>query len=283
MTSDVSWQQARARRFAAMHDEMLVLPNAWDAASAALFTAVGAQAIATTSGGSAWSRGFADGNMMNRSQAIDAIAAITRVVDVPVSADIEAGYADSTDQLEQTIEGVLTAGVVGINIEDNQLRALRDIDAQCQRIAVARQRAQRFGVDLFINARIDTYLLGGQGSAGSSLRDVIDRARAYVDAGANGVFVPGLLDPCALQALVAATPAPLNVMAAVGAPSIIELAQIGVRRVSIGTGLAQLAYGSAQRAAGALLLGAYPALDGLVSYAELNKFMSHDALEETPR
>jgi 2-methylisocitrate lyase-like PEP mutase family enzyme len=239
----------------------LVLVNAWDAASAAIAAAAGARAVGTTSAGVAWSRGAPDGDALSRADAVDVIRRITGVVRVPVTADIESGYGRTPDAVADTVRAVVAAGVAGINIED----ARHAVEEQCARLAAARA----VDAGLFINARIDTYL-AGTGGVGVT----IDRATAYLAAGADGIFVPGVADPAEIAALVEAIPAPLNVMVWPGAPTVPELAKLGVARVSLGSAVAQAAYGLVRRAVReAATTGTYDTVADAVGYPELNSLM----------
>ncbi|MET8576997.1 isocitrate lyase/phosphoenolpyruvate mutase family protein [Streptomyces sp. NPDC005012] len=244
----------------------LALANVWDVAGARVVEAAGAPAIATTSAGVAWALGAADGDRVARGLVLDVLARIASAVAVPVTADIEGGYGQSPAEVGETVARVLDAGVVGVNIEDGT----RPPRALAERIGAAREAADRAGVDLFVNARTDTYLLG-LGDPATRLRDTLARARAYVDAGADGVFVPGVTDPEVVAELAEGLTVPLNVMAGPGAPSVAELGALGAARVSLGSGVAQAAYAAARRAALDLLgTGGYDSLDRAIAYPELN-------------
>jgi 2-methylisocitrate lyase-like PEP mutase family enzyme len=236
--------------------EPLVLPNAWDAASARLIEKAGAEAIATTSAGVAWSLGVPDGNRLELDDAVAAVARIVRVVDVPVTADIESGYGD----VGLTVRKVRDIGVVGINIEDDAL-------ARPDRIAQARAVDD----ELFINARIDTFLLGVGG-----VGETVERARQYLDAGADGIFVPGVIDTDLIAELVEKVPAPLNIMAGPGAPSVAELAKVGVRRVSVGASIPMAAYSLVIDAAAEVLgFGTYDQTRGGLTHGDLNSAFAY--------
>ncbi|MBF4606536.1 isocitrate lyase/PEP mutase family protein [Curtobacterium sp. VKM Ac-1393] len=260
---------AAATRFHSLHrdpEQPLVLANAWDVASARLIEAAGAPAIATTSAGVAWSLGRPDGNVLSREEALGAITRITAAVSVPVTVDIEGGYADDADGVERTVDAVLEAGAVGINIEDGASAPSELVD----RIAAARRAGERAGVRLFVNARTDVHL-AGLVAPELLLTESIDRANRYLDAGADGVFVPGIGDLSTISALVEAISAPLNVMAGPGSPSVAELAAVGVARVSLGSGVAQAAYAVARHAAIELLTaGTCDSTAQAVGYGEVN-------------
>ncbi|MFF8641485.1 isocitrate lyase/phosphoenolpyruvate mutase family protein [Streptomyces sp. NPDC015345] len=276
-----------ALAFHALHTagRPLVLANAWDAASARIIAAAGAPAIATTSAGVAWDLGAADGDRLDRDRALHAVATIAAAVEVPVTADIESGYAADPAGVAETVRAVLAAGAVGVNIEDaadaaDTARAayeghapLRPVAGQVERIAAAREAADAAGVPLFVNARVDTYLRG-VGEPADRLALTLERAAAYREAGADGIFVPGAVDPETVGALVAGVQGPLNVMAGPGAPSVAELAALGVARVSVGSGIAQAAHAVVREAALELLSkGTYGPLAGGLDYGELNSLL----------
>ncbi|MEU5113578.1 isocitrate lyase/phosphoenolpyruvate mutase family protein [Streptomyces longwoodensis] len=261
----------RALAFRALHvpGRPLVLPNAWDTASARLVEDAGAAAVATTSAGLAWALGAADGDRLGREAALRAVADVVAAVRVPVTADVESGYATDPAGVADTVRAVLASGAVGVNIEDALHEGdapLRPVAEQAERIAAARAAADAQGVPLFVNARIDTFL---RGAGGVDL--TLERAAAFVAAGADGVFVPGAVDPGTVKLLVEGVRAPLNVMAGPGAPPVAELAGLGVARVSVGSGIAQAAHALVRRAARELLdAGTYGSLAGGLDYGELN-------------
>ncbi|KOV60583.1 isocitrate lyase/PEP mutase family protein [Streptomyces sp. MMG1121] len=255
----------------------LVLPNAWDAASAALIAQAGARAIATTSGGVAWSAGRPDGHGLTREQMAQAVRRIADVVDVPVSADIEGGYGPGGEDVAATVRAVITAGAVGVNLEDSLAPGgpLHDVPAQAARLGAARSAAAEAGLPgLWINARTDVFLFG-IGAPEGRVENVLSRAKAYAGAGADSLFVPGLVDLDAVAELVRRSPLPVNVMAGPGAPPVAAFEAVGVRRVSVGTALAQTAYGAIQRAAAELLeAGTYDAMAGAADFGTVNSAVS---------
>ncbi|MCW2870106.1 MAG: hypothetical protein JWL99_1426, partial [Streptomyces oryziradicis] len=267
--------KAKAELFHSLHSAAhrpLILPNAWDAAGARIVEETGATAIATTSSGVAWSLGAADGNHADRDEVVRSVARMTAAVGVPVSADIEGGYAADTDGVAETVRRVLAAGAVGINIEDSYAggpHPLRPVADQASRIAAAREAADEAGVPLFIHARIDTLLRQAGG-----IGDTLDRAAAYLAAGADGIFVPGTTDPGVIAELAAAIPAPLGILTGPGAPPVTALAQAGAARISVGGAIAEAAYALVRRAAREVLsTGTYEELSGALGYAELNALM----------
>ncbi|MFI0370668.1 isocitrate lyase/phosphoenolpyruvate mutase family protein [Actinomadura sp. 1N219] len=276
MDSEV--QQARAAALRELHDSgVLVLPNAWDAGSAALIAGAGAKAIATTSGGVSWSLGRPDGHGLTRDEMVEAVRRIAAAVDVPVTADVEGGYGAAPEDVAATVAGIVEAGAVGVNIEDSRAPGgpLFDAAEQGARLRAARDAAVKAGLpDLVINVRTDVFLFGIGEEAGR-LDDVIARAGVYAEAGADCLFVPGLIDLDALGRLVEASPLPVNVMAWPGAPTVAEFEAAGVRRVSLGTALSQAAYTVAQRAAAELLgKGTYTELEGALDFGSINSAVS---------
>lgn len=268
-------QQDRARLFHDLHTPSapLALANAWDVASARVAEEAGAPAVATTSAGVAWSLGEPDGDRLGRDRVAEVVARIAGAVAVPVSADIEGGYADSADGVARTVTAVTGAGAVGVNIEDADPGGpapLRPVAEQCARIAAARKAADRAGVALFVNARTDVYL-SAVGEPGGRLADALARAAAYRDAGADGVFVPGVIDPVTVAALAKGIEAPLNVLVGPGAPGVAELGGLGVARVSLGAAVVLSAYARVRSAVRELLAtGTYSSLDTGLGYGEVN-------------
>jgi 2-methylisocitrate lyase-like PEP mutase family enzyme len=265
----------RAARFRALHTaaDPLVLVNAWDPASARIVAASGAPAIATTSAGVAWTLGAPDGDTLPRDRALEHLARIVHAVpdDLPVTADIESGFGATPADVAETIRGVIAAGAIGVNLEDTARDggpALRDIAGQQARLEAARAAADDAGVELYINARVDTYFQGRP-------EETLARAEAYLAAGASGIFVPGVADADTIGALAKAIPAPLNVLAQPGTPPVAELAALGVARVSLGSWIAQAAYALTLRAAReAYESGTYTALSDSYDFGELNSLMS---------
>ncbi|MFJ6721338.1 MULTISPECIES: isocitrate lyase/phosphoenolpyruvate mutase family protein [unclassified Streptomyces] len=261
----------RARAFAALHTPAspLALANAWDVAGARIVEAAGAAAVATTSAGVAWSLGSPDGDALARERALDLVARVAAAVSVPVTADIEGGFAADPAGVGETVAGVLAAGAVGINIEDGN-RVPAD---HADRIAAARAAADAAGVPLYINARVDTYLFG-LGDPDTRLDATLARAATYLRAGASGVFVPGVTDPATVAELAKGIDAPLNVLVGPGAPTVAELGALGASRVSLGSAVAGAAYAVVRRATEELLTtGTYGALRDGLPYGELNSLL----------
>lgn len=233
-----------AADFHALHagPDVLVLPNAWDAASAAMMQDSGAKAVATSSAAVAWARGYADGDNLPVPVLLDVISGMARILSVPLTADIEGGFTDDLETLTQTVSAVIGAGAVGINLEDGT----RDPDLHARKVEAAREAGVRSGVPLFINARIDVYLKGlAEGEA--ALAETLRRAKLYGEAGASGIFAPGPIDEALIGRLAAGISLPLNVMGRAGAPTAARLADLGVRRLSSATGPFRAAYGVLNR------------------------------------
>ncbi len=234
-----SSQQEKAARFRAMHlsPDIFVLPNAWDVASAMIFILEGFESIGTTSAGIAASLGYADGQRMTFEANLEVIGRIVKNTDLPVSADFESGYSDDVDDVAKASLKLLRAGAVGLNIEDSPSApdtALKDVSLQQEKIRAIRDVGETAGIPLLLNARTDTFLVGDE--PGKSLHESIARGNAYVEAGADCVFVPdtGNLDERAIKALVAEVNAPINVIAGATMPNLEILQDMGVSRVSLG-------------------------------------------------
>jgi 2-methylisocitrate lyase-like PEP mutase family enzyme len=276
MHMNVDTQADKARRFRAMHDrsKVLVLPNAWDAGSARLFVRMGFPAVATTSGGVSWSLGRADGEHASLDEVVGAVARIARTVDVPVTADMEAGFGDTPEAVAQSMHAVIEAGAVGVNLEDglHATGALRDLDEAVARIRAARSAADASGVPLVINARTDTWLLGHGADDAERFDETVRRARAFLAAGADCIFPIGLGDAALLAALVEAIDAPVNVAARPGLPDVAELGRIGVARVSTATRFATVALSAVQAAARDVLdNGRFDALMSTLSHGDVQR------------
>jgi 2-methylisocitrate lyase-like PEP mutase family enzyme len=254
---------------------LLLLPNAWDAVSARLIESLGAQAIATTSAGLAWSRGYPDGNVLPEDQLIAAIRDIARVIRVPLTVDIEAGYSDDPAAVARLVARVLAVGVVGINIEDGE----RSPDLLCKKIAAIRDQAHS-GADVFINTRTDVHLRGvARGEAATE--EVIRRASRYRAAGCDGLFVPGLATADAMATISAAiAPMPLNIMAVPNLPSLDTLKKSGVRRLSAGSSIAQAAIGRTSHLVSSFLAGTMSGMfDASADYGTVNRLFAPSTSE----
>lgn len=240
-------QKEKAIQFRQLHagPDMLILPNAWDAASARILEQAGFQAVATTSSGVAASLGYPDGQRISLDMLLGVVEHITRVVACPVSVDFEAGYGNSIEEVTKSVEAVIKAGAVGINIEDTTKqgqRSLLDIAYQVELLKAIQEVAASMGVPAVINARTDVYLFSAS-EQGSSFEQAAERGNAYRQAGADCFFPIGLNDPAIIAQLVKAVASPINILASPPAPTLPELARLGVARVTFGGGLMRAALG----------------------------------------
>jgi 2-methylisocitrate lyase-like PEP mutase family enzyme len=317
----------KASRLLELHhaSQPLILINAWDAASAAMVEHCGLPAIATSSAAMANALGFPDGQYLPWAQMLDAVARVCRAVKVPVTADIESGFASNVTALETSITQIIQAGAVGVNLEDvmpanpahqnvgpentgaknaDPVRhgtPLFPLSEQIARIQAARRAAQAAGIHLVINARTDAYWQAGVEPA-EAMRRTLERGKAYLQAGADCIFIPGLRNPDHIKIVIdhlsagyvrpAELPAndlqtndlravhpdavhrvaPVNILVGLGVPSIPELAKLGVKRVSYGSGPHRAAMGLLRRMAEeAKITGTFKALtEGAVPYEEIN-------------
>ncbi|HTO50098.1 MAG TPA: isocitrate lyase/phosphoenolpyruvate mutase family protein [Burkholderiales bacterium] len=270
-------QKRRAEAFLALHrgPRILVLGSVWDVASAVVFEHAGFVALGTSSAGIAYVHGRPDDEGLPRAAMVEAVRAIAARVSIPVSADMLTGYGDTPEAVAETCRLVLDAGAIGVNLEDSApdgSAALSDRSLQRAKIRAVRAMAEEYGVPLVVNARTDSYWLK-LGDDASRLRDSIDRANAYREAGADCLFVPGALDAATIRTLVREIAGPVNILAMPGCPPVAELESLGVRRVSEGSGPARAALKTAQTIAQELLeRGTYSAYhDAAVSYPDANR------------
>ena len=251
---------ARAERFHRLHDAPTPfrLLNAWDRLSARAFTLAGAPAVGTSSFAVALAHGYQDGQRIPWAVARVVVADIVDAAgDVPVTVDIEAGQGPAPPDVTTAVDDVIAAGAVGVNIEDSLPQAPGELfttEAQCGRLRAARAAAERRSLPLFINARCDVYF-GARLAATARLDQLLERAAAYAEAGASGVFVPGLTDLGVLARLCDTVGVPVNVMVWPGLPSVEALADAGVRRISQGGASFLLAAGYLERMTRAFLEG----------------------------
>ena len=254
-----------------------VLPNAWDAGSARILEQVGFPAVATTSAGIAWSCGIPDGEKLDRDTMLDHVGRIAAAVSVPVTADLEAGYGDTADEVARTVAMAVELGVVGGNLEDAGPDGMFGIDEAVERLAAARAAAPRG--TFVLNARTDTYFTRARSAdRGDPFAETIERATRYLEAGADCVFVPGVVDEDTIHRLATAIPGPLNIVAGlanlIDAPTLFSL---GVARVSLGGSIARAALTLVERAGRELLeSGTLGFLDGAMPYADLQRRFGPD-------
>jgi 2-methylisocitrate lyase-like PEP mutase family enzyme len=267
----------KAERLRALHrgPRILVLPNAWDAATARVFEAEGFLAIATTSAGVAAALGYPDGGIVPTHEMIEAIARIVRAVRIPVTADIEYAYATAPGDVADVVLRVIAAGAVGINLEDCMPggHELEPITLQTEKISAIAKAAAKAGVRAVINARTDVFLRA-MGPAESRLAVAIDRGKAFLAAGADCVFVPGVHERDTIAALVQGIAGPINILAVKGTPPISELAALGVARVSVGSGPMRAALALVREIAHELkTAGTYGFAERAMPYDEVNELM----------
>ncbi|HEY5849371.1 MAG TPA: isocitrate lyase/phosphoenolpyruvate mutase family protein [Lysobacter sp.] len=238
-----------AQPFRHLHSSgLLLLANAWDAGSARLIESLGARAIATTSAGVAWANGYADGDQLPIDQLVATAAAIGRVISVPLSIDVEGGYSDDPATVAGNVVRLAGIGVVGINLEDGGGAP----ELLCSKIGQIKRECAQRGLDVFINARTDVYLRG-LAPAGQRVEPTLARAALYREAGADGLFVPGLTEADEIRAVAAGAGLPLNVMLRPTLPDTATLESLGVRRLSAGSNLSEEAFAHTRTGAMAFL------------------------------
>jgi 2-methylisocitrate lyase-like PEP mutase family enzyme len=229
-----------ARRFLDLHhgQKILVLPNAWDVPSARIFEQAGFPALGTTSAGIAFALGYSDGQCIPRGEMLAVVRRIAGAVDVPVTADVEAGYGSTPEEVADTAREVLAAGAVGMNLEDGVEKKpsyLADVNLQKEIIRAVLEVSAGARVTFVLNARTDIFLYG-MGPVDTRLARAIERLNAYRAAGAQALFAPGVKDKDTIAQLTRGVRGPLNILATVGTPPIAELERLGVARVSLGSG-----------------------------------------------
>lgn len=282
MTFDRNAQAKKARDFLALHHDpkLLVLPNVWDPLGARMLVSLGFPAVATASAAVAYSLGHDDGECLTFDAMLDAVERVASAVSVPVSADIERGYAESPDGVRANVRAVIRAGAVGINLEDSYQEGgpLRPLDDQVARIAAARDAAAGEDVPLVINARVDTHMGGVAGSAAELLEITTERARAYLDAGADCVFPILLSDLDDLKKLRAAVDAPINAFVWAQSPPLRDLEAAGIARVSVGPGWLKTAATAMRRVAEALRdYEAGALVEGVMVTDEIREFVRRES------
>jgi 2-methylisocitrate lyase-like PEP mutase family enzyme len=275
---DRSSQVADAQRFRDRHREgpIIVLPNAFDVATARLIAHHHPVAIGTTSAAIAAIAGYPDGELIARDQMLEAIARIVAAVEIGVTADVEAGYGDTVEDASAVAARVIDLGAIGLNLQDTGHPAGRwaggliPVERASAKIAAVRQAADQAGVPLVINARTDTFL-----EPGDQVAHAITRGNAYLEAGADCVFAPGVVDAAGISRLVEGLAGPLNVYASAATPTVPELEGLGVRRLSVGCGPYQACLALVERATRELLeLGRYETFtDEQLSVGELTALL----------
>ena len=277
-------QRERAEALRRLHQgpRILILPNVWDVASARVVETAGFPALATTSAGVAFALGYPDGERITRDEMASAVQRIVARVRVPLSADMEAGYGRAPEAAAQTARAVIAAGAVGMNLEDSTPDApavLFDETLQAERIRAAREAADAAGVPIVVNARTDVFLRA-IGEPETRLTHVVRRLNAYRAAGADCLFAPGVYDEETIGALVRAVGGPLNILAGRGCPPIPRLEALGVRRLSLGSGLMRATLGHVRRIAEELKgPGTFASIldAGVPTHAEVTRLLGDDA------
>ena len=268
-------QAQKAQDFRGLHHgrRILVLPNAWDVPSARVFENAGFPAVATSSAGLMVSLGYPDGEVMDRKEFVSVVRRIARVLFVPLSVDIVAGFGKTTKEVLTTVKAILKAGGIGINIEDfaHATKKLYPVERQVENVRAIRKLGDTVGIPLVINARTDA-LRFGTGDVEAKFSEAVRRAIAYRDAGADCVYPMGLIEAVSVRRFVKELDFPINVMVRKGLPAITELENLGVARVSFGPSASYAAMGLLKRAAKEVLeKGTYGELvDGAISFDELN-------------
>jgi len=253
---DIAKQAAKAEQLRKLHygPKILILANAWDVISAKIVEEAGLPAVATTSAGVAAVLGYQDGQRTPRQEMVEFVARIARGVNVPVTADMEAGYCTTPAEMAEMAGEVVAAGIVGLNLEDvtgDDESSHVELGLQVKKIAAVREASAAAGVPLVINARTDVYLMP-IGPAETRFERTVERLRAYRKAGADCVFAPGIRDAETIGKLVRAVDAPLNILLQPGGPSVAQLEKLGVARASIGSGTMRAALGAARKLVKAL-------------------------------
>jgi 2-methylisocitrate lyase-like PEP mutase family enzyme len=270
-------QRDLAERFRAMHipGDPVLLPNAWDGASARLLESLAFGAVATTSAGVAFLEGYPDGEDIGRNVMLAGVARVVRAVRVPVSADMEGGYGPTVADAVATALGVIQSGAIGLNFEDaaGEPGALIDAEKQAERIRAIRKTGDEYGMPLVINARTDVYL-AEVGEPGGRFDETLRRAALYRAAGADCIFVPGVYDGSTIGALAKAIDAPINVLAAATSPSLADMRALGVARISLGSA----PYRRALTAFRDIALeardgGSFAGCGGILTHADVNTLM----------
>jgi len=272
-------QAGKAEALRRLHQgpRILVLPNVWDVASARVVVAAGFEALATSSAGVAFALGYPDGERITREEMADAVRRIVERVPVPVTADMEAGYGRTPEAAAETARAVIDAGAVGMNLEDaprDEEGTLLDAALQADRVRAAREAGEAAGVPLVVNARTDVFLRQ-IGAPETRLAHAVRRLNQYRAAGAGSLFAPGVTDAATIAALVREVEGPLNILAGAGCPPVKELEEMGVRRLSVGSGAMRATLGLVRRIADELRgPGTYTALlDGAIPFAEVNRLL----------
>jgi 2-methylisocitrate lyase-like PEP mutase family enzyme len=273
-------QSSAAKTFRDLHSSgCFVMPNPWDVGSAVYLERLGFEALATTSAGFAFSQGLPDSvSAVPRDLMLAHIREVVAATPLPINADFQTGYADDPEGVAANVALCIATGVAGLSIEDasgDNAAPLYDFDLAVERVSAARQAIDASGVPVLLTARCEAYLVGQAEPA----RVALDRLVAFAEAGADCLFAPGLRDPQTIAAMVkAVAPKPVNVL--VSAPNdeltMPRLANLGVRRISVGSGLARVAWGAFMRAAQGLAeSGSFDRFAEAAAFGELEEIMTN--------
>lgn len=284
MSDHASRIAAHRQAFRALHESgCFVLPNPWDVGSGRYLRHLGFKALATTSAGYAFARGWPDGTAeaVGLDDALGHFTELARECDLPLNADFQSGYADAPEGVAANVERCLATGVSGLSIEDatgDARRPLYELDLAVERIRAAREAIDASGTGVLLTARAECYLVGHA----DPLHESIRRLQAYAAAGADVLYAPGCSGREAIGAIVdSVAPRPVNVLMGWNEGlTVADLAALGARRISVGGALARTAWTGFIRAATAIAeKGSFTGFDDAVSYSELNGFFSRDARE----
>jgi 2-methylisocitrate lyase-like PEP mutase family enzyme len=277
---NIQAQARKAEQLRKLHagPRILILPNAWDVASARIIEELGFPAIATTSAGIAASLGYPDGQLISRDEMLSMVTRIASAVRVPVTADLEAGYGVTIEDMTATVKAMVAAGAVGMNLEDvtgSDETTQVDLPLQIEKIRAIRRAGESLGVPIVLNARTDIYLMP-IGPQETRFERTVERLSAYHTAGADCLFAPGLSHRETIAKLVQALHAPLNILVTAGSPTLRELEQIGVARASTGSAVMRATLGLTRRIAKELMdAGTYDSLAaGAIPFAEIAAIMA---------
>ncbi len=283
---DKTTQIQKAKRFLTLHHDpkLLILPNIWDPIGARLLQGQGYPAVATASAAVAFSLGYDDGQKITLSAMVEAVRRVADSVDVPVTADMEGGYAEQPEDVAENIREVLRAGAVGINFEDSQIEGgpLHEMAFHCERIRAIRTMANQEGIPLVINARVDTYIRTDDLSDEDKLTETITRAKAYLAAGADCIYPIVAHDLDILTAIQTAVQAPINVLALPSAPAMRDLEAAGIARLSLGPFLFKAMLTKMQEVAKTLHeYGSYDVFsEGVMSSDDVQAYLKDGRMEE---
>lgn len=276
---DKSVQAQKAALLKKLHfgPKILVLANAWDVISARIVEEIGYPAVATTSAGVAATLGYPDGQRVSRDEMLEVVGRIARTVNVPVTADMEAGYGKTPQEMADTARALIAKGAVGLNLEDvtgGDASSQVELQLQLEKIRAIREASDTAGLPLVINARTDIYFMP-IGPVETRFERTVERLRAYAEAGADCVFAPALKDSATIAKLVKAVGVPLNILLMPGAPNLNELEKLGVARASIGSGLMRASLGAARSVARALFdrRDNDAMFSEAIPYAEVNRLL----------